>query len=632
VFKRLIAIGLVGIGMLISTNSLVKGQDLASVQTGKVTMAWNYVSESSLDRMSNLDIISPNWFVMDQALNISDQGSLSYVKDAHSRGLKVQPRLEGPMTTSWGAAAILNDPLQRKTIIDNLLNLINQYKNNGSSLDGINLDFEGIGPDSTKGYTQFVKELAPVLKAQGLQVSIDVPGLTNYNRDGVWSGGFDFVALAQIPELDYIIIMAYDWTYGAPKGYVRDALSYAVERIPKNKILLGVPLYSQDYISNPQGFTSPWGQISPYSTYYYKNAITAINAPEANHQSVWMDDFGITRTSYLKNGTQHIMFLEDSKSLGVKLDLVNEFNIAGMAAWRLKDEDPAIYQVIGEKMGKDPTPSSFGINYQAHVQNVGWQPWTYDGAIAGTQGQALRVEALKLSLKNAPPGARIKYQVHVQNIGWMDWTYDGQIAGTMGKSLRIEAFRAQLENAPGYTVEYQAHVQNIGWMNWVRDGQIAGTSGNSLRVEALRLRVVEQTDPQTLSIAYQGHVESIGWQNWVRNGEMAGTQGKALRVEGIRIMLENPPPGMRLKYKTHVQNIGWQDWVYDGNLAGTEGHSLRLEAICIATENTPPGYKLQYRVHVQNLGWQDWKTEGQIAGTSGQSLRLEAVEVKLVKQ
>lgn len=136
-------------------------------------------------------------------------------------------------------------------------------------------------------------------------------------------------------------------------------------------------------------------------------------------------------------------------------------------------------------------PNSISVNYQSQVQNVGWQEWKNAGELSGTQGQGLRVEALKINLINAPVGATIKYQVHIQKIGWQDWVSNGDIAGTVGKSLRIEAIRIVLENAPGYSIAYQTHVQNIGWEDWSYDGAISGTAGKGLRIEGLKIKVIK---------------------------------------------------------------------------------------------------------------------------------------------
>lgn len=67
----------------------------------------------------------------------------------------------------------------------------------------------------------------------------------------------------------------------------------------------------------------------------------------------------------------------------------------------------------------------------------------------------------------------IQYKSHIQNIGWQGSKTNGQTSGTSGKSLRMEAIRVSLINAPeGASVIYSAHVQNIGWQNWKKDNEI----------------------------------------------------------------------------------------------------------------------------------------------------------------
>ncbi len=138
-----------------------------------------------------------------------------------------------------------------------------------------------------------------------------------------------------------------------------------------------------------------------------------------------------------------------------------------------------------------------GVQYQGHVQQIGWQTSVTNGQISGTEGQALRVEALKIGLLNAPVGAKIEYQTHVQQIGWQTPVTDNAEGGTDGKSLRVEAIKIALENLPGYSVQYRAHVQSIGWQPWASDGQEAGTDGKALRIEAIEIRIVKTVDGST---------------------------------------------------------------------------------------------------------------------------------------
>jgi hypothetical protein len=131
------------------------------------------------------------------------------------------------------------------------------------------------------------------------------------------------------------------------------------------------------------------------------------------------------------------------------------------------------------------------VEYMAHVQNIGWMDWVRDGAIAGTTGKSLQMEALKINVKNLPPNAHITYQAHVAGLAWMDWVRDGAIAGTTGRGLRIEAIKIKLENCPGWSVAYQVHGPAFpsGWSNWVSDGAIAGTTGQGRKIEAIRVKI-----------------------------------------------------------------------------------------------------------------------------------------------
>lgn len=135
------------------------------------------------------------------------------------------------------------------------------------------------------------------------------------------------------------------------------------------------------------------------------------------------------------------------------------------------------------------TPN-LGVTYSAHVQTIDWQTWKFDGELAGTQGQALRVEALKVKLTGAPTGASIKYKTYVQSLGWQEPVIDGEISGTQGRALRVEAIKISLLNLPDYSVVYRAHVQQVGWQPWVSDDAEAGTEARALRVEAVEARIV----------------------------------------------------------------------------------------------------------------------------------------------
>ena len=138
-----------------------------------------------------------------------------------------------------------------------------------------------------------------------------------------------------------------------------------------------------------------------------------------------------------------------------------------------------------------------GLYYSVHVQNIGWQDYRSDGITAGTSGQSLRLEAIKMNLgENYSDGTcvsgSILYNVHVQNIGWQGFRSDGTMAGTSGLGLRLEAIQIKLSGdiAANYDVYYCVHAENFGWMGWAKNGESAGTAGYSYRLEGIKVVLV----------------------------------------------------------------------------------------------------------------------------------------------
>ena len=282
---------------------------------------------------------------------------------------------------------------------------------------------------------------------------------------------------------------------------------------------------------------------------------------------------------------------------------------------------------IEEKPDEEPKKEP-SICYTTHIQDIGWQNQVKDGEMAGTEGQAKRLEAIKITLKDLS-GVKIKYQTHIQDIGWQDWKYDGTLAGTEGQSKRLEAIKIELEESDKYSIMYRVHIQDIGWQDWRYDGEKAGTEGQSKRLEAIQIKIVEKQT--SISVNYSVHVQDIGWQNWKAEEKIAGTEGQSKRLEAIKIELLTNIKNLKLKYRVHIQDIGWQDWKDSEEMAGTEGQSKRLEAIQIKLENTQD-YSIEYRVHVQDIGWQTQVKDGEIAGTEGQSKRLEAIQIRIISK
>jgi RHS repeat-associated protein len=312
-------------------------------------------------------------------------------------------------------------------------------------------------------------------------------------------------------------------------------------------------------------------------------------------------------------------------------------------------------RVTGKVVGGD---SSVGVCYAGQVQHIGWQSPVNDYNMAGTTGQGLRLEALKINLTTPIAGMRIKYQAHVENIGWQDWVYDGNVAGTVGQGLRMEAIKIQLEGAPaGYTVRYQVHVQGLGWMDPVKDGEMAGTTGQGRRIEAIKISV--EKPRYTYQYDAAGNLAS-------ENDFINNVTNNYVYDNSNRLVKTSDSNGNELDYNYDLNNninsltdkvnntTHTTNYTYDKDnklTATTYGNSEddnnydslgRLTSSAIKTGtaqyNVNYGYLpgamssnigVSYNGYVQNSGWQGTKTDGETSGTVGQGLEYQQVNMNL---
>ncbi|WP_373483019.1 MBL fold metallo-hydrolase [Acetobacterium sp.] len=189
---------------------------------------------------------------------------------------------------------------------------------------------------------------------------------------------------------------------------------------------------------------------------------------------------------------------------------------------------------------------------------------------------------------NAVASPIVDYQTHIQNVGWeadtdVGWRSNGEESGTSGRGLRLEGIKIALNEASGYNlgITYQTHIQNIGWegstdRGWKNDGEMSGTSGLSYRLEAIQIELTGE-DASNFDVYYQVHAENFGWLGWAKNGESAGTAGYGYRLEAIRIQIvprgsgapsvvsalpfydKNAPPPAIGKLKVHFIDVGQAD-------------------------------------------------------------------------
>ena len=193
-------------------------------------------------------------------------------------------------------------------------------------------------------YVILVRELAATLKREGIITSVDV---NVPDGSSEWSLCYNSKAISD--SCDYIMVMAYD-QYGqnsskpgpvAGLDWVEKNIKKMLERdeIDNEKLVLGVPFYSRQWNVKD-------GKVTKTTAITMETAKKQVASIED-----WNEELGQYVTSKMNsNGVKTITYVEDEKALEKKLELVEKYNLAGVAAWRRGFETEGVWNIIEEKI------------------------------------------------------------------------------------------------------------------------------------------------------------------------------------------------------------------------------------------------------------------------------------------
>ncbi|MCF6093725.1 S-layer homology domain-containing protein [Microaerobacter geothermalis] len=285
-----------------------------------------YIKQLNITK-DKVEIVSPNFFVLNKDGQLTIDVNESLVKYIRETGKKIIPFISNHWNRQSGILALKN----QDQIVAQLVKSIVSY-----DLDGLNYDIENLTESERDLQTQFIKKLADKLQPLGKTVTVAIPPVSGNQSTG-WFASFDYEAIGKIA--DYIYVMTYDQHYeGSPPGpvagipWIKESLDYLTKIIPPEKIILGLPFYGRTWSSGSKGKGINYSQI--------ENLISTYGGKPG-----WD---GENQVPYVKLYDKRGNFLyeiwyENERSLTQKLQLVNQYQLAGWGAWRLGQEDPAFW-------------------------------------------------------------------------------------------------------------------------------------------------------------------------------------------------------------------------------------------------------------------------------------------------
>lgn len=310
----------------------------------RINMGWHQVfSQAANDNIAsvvsgtNINVISPTWFFLNgNTGSYVNNASSSYVNYAHSNGIEVWAVIDN-FNMDCDLYEVLKNTSQRDALITNLIADCKRF-----GIDGINVDFEQVSPETALHYIQFIRELSVACHNNDLIVSVDnyVPTAYTafYNRKE--QGRF----------VDYVVIMGYDEHAGnsdiagsvASLGFVEQGIVDTLESVEEAKVINGVPFYTRGWATTDGEVSVKTLTMSSQKQFVKEHGI----------EVAWDDEWAQYYGENTVDGTSYEIWMEDAESLKEKLSVMNRYGIAGAAHWKLGLETDDVWEVIGEYMNQ----------------------------------------------------------------------------------------------------------------------------------------------------------------------------------------------------------------------------------------------------------------------------------------
>ncbi len=218
--------------------------------------------------------------------------------------------------------------------------------------DGIDLDFEHLDPAMQDAYSSFLRTVSSALHGINKKLSHCVGYYPGMEQDPPKKIFYDPKVVAE--TCDLIRVMCYDFYWAPGRGdpkmadrpdtqgigptssypWAKAAMRFWLERAPREKLIMGLPAYSNDYALSIKGK----GQ-----QVYASRPQVPIGTPM---EKAWLWYERLPVYLYMDKGTPHLFYASDAESTKADLETVDELNLPGIGFWHFSSVDEETWRTV----------------------------------------------------------------------------------------------------------------------------------------------------------------------------------------------------------------------------------------------------------------------------------------------
>jgi spore germination protein YaaH len=316
--------------------AVLPAQEGAARKGRKQIATWLVLKqEPGFDRIQRYsDILS--------SLSIFGDPTREFIDRCHSLHIEVYHAVSGN-------ASAFDTPARAQSTLEKYLQACRE-----KGYDGIDLDYEHLDPAMQDTYSSFLRMVSTALHGMNKKLSHCVGYYPGMEEDPPKKIFYDPQVVGE--TCDLVRVMCYDFYWAPGRGdpkladrpdtqgigptssypWAKAAMRFWLDRVPREKLIMGLPAYSNDYTISIGG--------KGRQVYAPKPQVPA-GAPM---EKSWLWYERLPVYLYMAQGVPHLFYASDAESTKAQLETVDELDLPGIGFWHFSSVDDATWQAVIE--------------------------------------------------------------------------------------------------------------------------------------------------------------------------------------------------------------------------------------------------------------------------------------------